>query len=202
MSDGTLLPQLIRFGVVGAAGFVADVGGFNLLRFAGGEGPLYAYPLSAKVASGVLATVVAWLGNRYWTFRDTRRAKAHQEFLLFAVVAGLGTLIAMLCLWVSHYVLGLTSALADNIAANVVGLGLALVFRFWAYRRHVFSSDGDGSALSEVAEHGHHHDAPAGAADTGAAERVADRAADRAADTGAAPSPLADGPEHGSHHVR
>jgi putative flippase GtrA len=133
------LPQLFRFSVVGAFGFVADVGGFNLLRYAGGEGPLHAYPLTAKVVSGVLATVVAWLGNRYWTFRHARREKAHHEFLLFAVVAGLGTLIAMSCLWVSHYLLGLTSPLADNVSANVIGLGLAVAFRFWAYRRHVFS---------------------------------------------------------------
>ena len=134
-----LLRQVFRFSVVGVFGIVADVGGFNHLRYAGGEGPLHAYPLTAKVVSGVLATVVAWLGNRYWTFRHSRREKAHHEFLLFAVVAGIGTLIAMSCLWVSHYLLRLTSPLADNLSANVVGLGLALAFRFWAYRRHVFS---------------------------------------------------------------
>ena len=44
--------QIFRFGVVGVLGLVADVGTFNLLRFAGGEGPLYDYPLSAKVISG------------------------------------------------------------------------------------------------------------------------------------------------------
>jgi hypothetical protein len=70
--------------------------------------------------------------------------------------------IAMTCLWISHYLIGLTSPLADNISANVVGLGLAVVFRFWAYRKHVFSGTGDGSALSSIAEleqehaqHGH-----------------------------------------------
>ena len=146
--EPSVLRQAFRFSVVGAFGFVADVGGFNLLRYAGGEGPLHAYPLTAKVISGVLATVVAWLGNRYWTFRHSRREKAHHEFLLFALVAGLGTLIAMSCLWVSHYLLALTSPLADNISANVIGLGLALTFRFWAYRRHVFSGSGDGSGVS------------------------------------------------------
>jgi putative flippase GtrA len=154
--------QVFRFGVVGALGFVADVGTFNLLRFAGGEGPLYDYPLSAKVISGIIATIVAWLGNRYWTFSHARREKAYHEFLLFALVAGLGTVIAMTCLWISHYLIGLTSPLADNISANVIGLGLAVVFRFWAYRKHVFSGTGDGSALSSIAEleqehaqHGH-----------------------------------------------
>jgi hypothetical protein len=40
---------------------------------------------------------------------------------------------------VSHYALGFTSPLGDNIAANVVGLGLATAFRFWSYRRWVFT---------------------------------------------------------------
>jgi len=150
--SSAMFGQLGRFGVVGALGFVTDVGGFNLLRFAGGEGPLHDYPLTAKVVSGTLATIVAWLGNRFWTFRNTRRDKAHHEFLLFAVVATLGTLISMACLWVSHYGLGYQSALADNVSANGVGLVLGTAFRFWAYRRHVFSQHGDHSGLSEIAE--------------------------------------------------
>lgn len=157
-AEPPVLHQLMRFGVVGAAGFATDVGGFNLLRFAGGEGPLHEYPLTAKVVSGVLATIVAWLGNRYWTFAHSRRDNAHHEFLLFALVAGIGTLIAMSCLWISHYVLGFTTPLADNISANGIGLLLAVAFRFWAYRRHVFSRSGDGSALSEVVEQIEHHD--------------------------------------------
>ena len=39
---------------------------------------------------------------------------------------------------VSHDVLGYTSRLADNISANVVGLALGAVFRFWTYRKFVF----------------------------------------------------------------
>jgi len=45
----------------------------------------------------------------------------------------------VLSLAVSHYLLGLQSPLADNISANVVGLAAGTTFRFWAYRRYVFS---------------------------------------------------------------
>jgi putative flippase GtrA len=150
-SASPLLRQFAKFGLVGVLGFVVDVGGFNLLRFAGGHGPLYEYPLSAKLVSGAAATVVAWLGNRYWTFRHTRRAAAHREFLLFAIVAVIGTLISLACLWISHYALNLRSPLADNLSANGIGLALAIAFRFWAYRQHVFvesaeSTDGPASA--------------------------------------------------------
>ena len=51
---------------------------------------------------------------------------------------GVGLLIALACLAISHYVLDLTSPLADNVAANVIGLGLGAAFRFWSYRRWVF----------------------------------------------------------------
>lgn len=133
-----LMPQLTKFALVGLIGFVVDVGGFNLLRFAGGEGPLYDYPLTAKVLSAALATVVAWLGNRYWTFRNVRRAEPHREFVLFVTMCTIGTGIALGCLALSHYVLDLRSPLADNISANGVGLALATTFRFWAYRSLVF----------------------------------------------------------------
>ncbi len=44
------------------------------------------------------------------------------------------------CLAFTRYVLGLTDPLADNIAANVVGLGLGTAARFWAIRRFIFLS--------------------------------------------------------------
>ena len=134
-----LASELARFGVVGLGGFVVDVGGFNLLRFAGGPGPLYDYPLTAKVISSDFGIVVAWLGNRYWTYAQQRRTKMHHEFAHFMAVCAVGIGISLGCLWVSHYALGFTSAVADNIATNVIGLGLATAFRFWAYRTHVFN---------------------------------------------------------------
>lgn len=147
-----LVPELSKFGVVGVMGLLVDVGGFNLLRYGvGGTGPLHEYPLSAKVISSALATVVAWLAHRYWTYAHARRSAAHHEFLLFVVACTLGTFIAVGCLAVSHYVLDLTSAFADNVSANVVGLGLATLFRFWAYRTHVFSEPEPEEVVSAAA---------------------------------------------------
>jgi len=50
----------------------------------------------------------------------------------------IGMVIALACLAISHYALGLTSMLADNISANGVGLVLGTSFRFWSYRTFVF----------------------------------------------------------------
>jgi putative flippase GtrA len=133
--------QLMKFGVVGLVGLVADVGVFNALRFAGGEGPLYSYPLTAKVISTALGIVVAWLGHRYWTFSQGRSLRVHHEFVLFVGVCLGGMAITLGCLGFSHYILGLTGPVADNISANVIGLGLATAFRFWAMRTHIFAGN-------------------------------------------------------------
>jgi len=133
-----LVREVAKFGTVGLVALVVDVGTFNLLRYAGGEGPLYDKPLTAKVISVVLATIVAYLGNRFWTYRTRRHQGYMREYVLFFVFNVIGLSIALVCLWLSHYVLGFTSPLADNLSANVIGLGLSTMFRFWSYRTYVF----------------------------------------------------------------
>ena len=136
-----LAHELVRFGVVGLLGYVVDVSVFNLLRYAGGEGPLHNKPLTAKALSVSVATLVTYFGNRHWTWRDRGRTAFRREYGLFFVFNGIGMAIAVGCLFVSHYLLDLTSPLADNISANVVGLGLGTLFRFWSYRTFVFPAD-------------------------------------------------------------
>jgi hypothetical protein len=86
---------------------------------------------------------------------------------LFFVLNFLGMGIALTCLAVSHYLLGFTSAVADNISANVVGLGLGMLFRFWSYRTFVFRKHPEDEALdlvghlAEDPHHGTDHHAPA-----------------------------------------
>lgn len=135
---GDLYREIAKFGIVGLSALVVDIGLFNILRFAGGEGPFYDKPLTAKVISVCVATVVAYTGNRLWTFRHRGRSHMAREVPLFFALNGVAMLIAVGCLWFSHYALGLDSPLADNISANVIGLGLGTLFRFWSYRKWVF----------------------------------------------------------------
>jgi putative flippase GtrA len=129
-----------KFGVVGGVAFVVDVTVFNALRFEGDlwSGPLSHKPITAKVLSVCVATAVSYLGNRHWTWHDRARRHVAREVTLFGLLNGVGMLIAVACLAVSHYALGFTSALADNVSANGVGLVLGTAFRFWSYRRWVF----------------------------------------------------------------
>jgi putative flippase GtrA len=146
-----LVRELVKFGLIGLVAFVVDVGGYNLLVFGphvssllGDEatrGPLHDIPLRAKILSVSVATLVSWLGNRYWTFRRRRRPAVAHELLLFVLFNLVGMLIAVACLGFSRYVLDLHTQLADNVSGNGVGLVLGTVFRFWAYRTVVFRGD-------------------------------------------------------------
>lgn len=134
-----LISQLLRFTAVGGIGLVVDVGIFNLLRITVlSPEHLHEGPVLAKVISTSVAIIVNWLGNRYWAFGPHRRPQALREGLEFALVSVGGMLIGIACLWVSHYVLGYTSLLADNVSSNVIGLALGTAFRFWLYRTWVF----------------------------------------------------------------
>lgn len=137
---GVLWREVIKFGVVGGVAYVVDLAVFNLLRFGPGE-LLGDKPLTAKAVSVAVATCVAWYGNRQWTFRRRRTAAPARELVQFFVINAIGLGIGLACLFVSHYVLGLRSPLADNVSANGVGLVLSTLFRFWAYRRFVFTTE-------------------------------------------------------------
>ena len=133
--------ELGKFGAIGLVAYVIDLTIFNILRFAGGEGPLYDKPLTAKVISVLAATTFAYFGNRHWTFKDRSRSSFRREYALFFILNAVGMMISLSCLWISHYVLGFESALADNIRANVIGLLLGTIFRFWGYHTWVFPND-------------------------------------------------------------
>lgn len=158
-SASRLVREVLIFGAVGMAGLVVDVGVFNALRYLG-PGVLEDKPLTAKVVSVLVATLVTYAGNRWITWRHRSHGKRSREVVLFFALNGAGMGIALGCLAISHYVLGLTSPLADNISANGVGLVLGTAFRFWSYRtivfRHPIAAAGDvktrSSEFSEPAD--------------------------------------------------
>jgi putative flippase GtrA len=137
---GRLIPQLIKFGLVGGVGFVANLVVFNaLMLLAFNPSHVEHASLIATAIATMVAIFLNWLGNRYWAFSTQRRTNTAREGMEFFVVSLVGMLIPLGCVWVSHYLLGHTSLLADNVANNVIGLGLGMIFRFALYRWWVFS---------------------------------------------------------------
>lgn len=136
--------EMGKFGIVGGVSYLVDTALFVLLV-------LVMESLTAKTLATLVAASVAFVGNRFWTWRHRARSGLAREYGLYFALNGIGLAIALACLGVSHYGLGAVwpafqTPLADVVAANVVGLGAGTSFRFWSYRRFVFrelSSDAD-----------------------------------------------------------
>ena len=73
---GRLVRELGKFGVVGGVSYVIDLTFFNLFL-----GPLGG--IGAKIASTVIAATCAFIGNRFWTWRDRERSGLRREYLLY-----------------------------------------------------------------------------------------------------------------------
>ena len=123
---------------MGAFGLAVDIGGYNALVHLGGDGWLAGQPLIAKTVSLIAGTTIAYVGNRFWTYRDRPRGRLAREYSLYMALSAVALVISLVCLALSRYVFGLNSPAADNVATNVVGLALGSVFRFLSYRRFVF----------------------------------------------------------------
>lgn len=136
-----LAAEVGKFGSVGALAYVVQLAVTNLV-WGLSDLPL----LVGQVVGTSCAIAVAFVGNRFWTFRDRARTGYGRETLLFLVMNGVGMLIQVGCLGFAVYVLGWEGQLAGNIAGNVVGVGLGTLFRFFSYRTWVFPPDpGPGS---------------------------------------------------------
>ncbi|MGX6602442.1 GtrA family protein [Micromonosporaceae bacterium Da 78-11] len=132
-----LLAEVGKFGTVGGIAFALDTVILNVLLHNGSE------PLVAKTISTVLATSVAFFGNRYWTWRDQVHSHMARQYTMFFLLNAIGLGIALSCLAISHYGLGqiwpsLQTPLADNISGQLIGTAVGTLFRFWSYRRFVF----------------------------------------------------------------
>ena len=106
----------------------------------GGPGPMHEDPLVAFVIANTVGMLVSYRGSRSWAFRDRAAVGVAGGRLAFFVINIASMVIPLACLSFTRYVLGLTDPVADNVSANVVGLGLGTLARFWAIRRFIFLS--------------------------------------------------------------
>ena len=144
-------PEAIRFGIVGLTGVALQFVVFNVLRYAGpgGAGVLVDKPITAQLIAICSAAVITYLGNRHWTYRHRERGNPWRELPVFLLLNAIAIGIGVMCLAISNYVLDLTSPVADNVSGNVIGLGLGTLFRFWSYRKFVFTGDSQAVVRTE-----------------------------------------------------
>lgn len=137
--------ELLRFGAVGIAGIVVNLGVFNLLRL----GPLAPDAevvgdddrvVTAKIIATVVSILFAWWAHRGWTFRGPKRHTPGRELVLFAAINGVAIVVEAVVVAISHHGLGFTSLFADNFA-SLIGIGLGTITRYVGYDLFVFTSE-------------------------------------------------------------
>jgi putative flippase GtrA len=141
-----MLPELLKFGVVGGLGSVIDLGGAAVLH-----SKYHVGPLEAKALSTAAATVLTYLGSRFWTFRDRENQELKREAVLFIVLNLVGLLIAEVVVGFVTYIMGMRGQLEYN-AASVLGTGLATIFRYCAYKKWVFLAPAEQSGLKSTSD--------------------------------------------------
>jgi putative flippase GtrA len=130
---GHLVHEIAKFGIVGGISYVVTVT-FN-----------YAYlliqrndQLTAYIVANVVATGVAYLGNRYWTYKDRDSAGDAREMGLFIAINGIAIAIQTGVAALTFYVLHMTSHIENFFSKFVLAIGIGMAFRFWSYRTFIF----------------------------------------------------------------
>ncbi|MBO0896389.1 MULTISPECIES: GtrA family protein [Arthrobacter] len=127
--------EVAKFGTVGAFAFVVDNGLWWLLY----HGVLEGSATKARLISASAATLFSWVANRFWTFRRRRQNNVTRELVLFLIINGVGIVISSGFTWVAQYPMGITDAKWLGFA-GIVGIGVATILRFFAYRFWVFNA--------------------------------------------------------------
>ncbi|MGW1618127.1 GtrA family protein [Streptomyces sp. NPDC002172] len=129
-----LVREVAKFGAVGGAGILVNLGVFNLVRHVT-DLPV----VRASVIATVVAIIFNYLGFRYWTYRDREKSGRTKELTLFLLFSAVGLVIENGLLYLATYGFGWDSPLQSNVF-KFVGIGVATLFRFWSYRTWVFKA--------------------------------------------------------------
>lgn len=128
-----LTQEFAKFGTIGVINLFVNFAVFNLLIHT----VLRDGELKAKAVAAAVATTSAYFMNRHWTYRDRPKSTLRREYSLFIFFNVVGLLIEVSVVGITKYGLHQTNVIALNIS-TAIGIALGTLFRFWAYRTHVF----------------------------------------------------------------
>jgi len=143
-----LANELAKFGVVGIVGVVIQMAALAVL--------LDVMP-GATVRANIIATLIAigtnYIGYRFWVYRDADAQTRAREITLFLIFSGIGLVIQNAVLYALTYGLDM-HAKSVALFFTMIGIGVATLFRFWAYRTFVFTRSADSADGGAVAAAG------------------------------------------------
>jgi putative flippase GtrA len=186
-----LIHEAAKFGVVGIVGVIITNGGYGLLHNTFGLGPV-----TATTIATIVATAISYVANRYWSFRHRERTGVAREGVIFFVLNGVGLLIQDAVVAFNFYILGNGNNKAAEFIALNAGIALATLFRFWSYRKWVWTEPADGAEAGTGEHQPPAAPSPAMAAHLAARQHVPGQNGD-----GHAPSQNGDGHAPGLLHA-
>ncbi|WP_051217979.1 GtrA family protein [Nocardioides insulae] len=137
----TLLGEAGRFLAVGGVATLVAFTLFNLLVHGlvdGAVAVMADQPIPAYVLANTVGMAISYRLSRYWAFKDRPPQHSDGGRTMFVLINVVTMSLPVACLWFSRDVLGHDSPLADNLAANVIGLAAGMLARFYLFRRFVF----------------------------------------------------------------
>jgi putative flippase GtrA len=137
--------ELLKFAVVGGTTFLIDNAVWYGLKLT----VLQTKPITAKAIAIIVATIVSYVLNREWSFRTRGGRERHHEAALFFLISGIAVGVNLIPLGISRYWLDLhvpdvtrfVQETADFVSGSIIGMLLAMFFRFWGFKRWVFPDE-------------------------------------------------------------
>src|SRR5436305_1881177 len=137
--------ELLKFAIVGGVCFAVT----NVVTYALRLTILRGQPITALAIGVLVATIVSYVLNREWSFRTRGGRERHHEAALFFVISGLAVVVNLIPLYLSRYAFHLETPFvsrwvqetADFVSGSIIGMLMAMVFRFWGFKKWVFPAD-------------------------------------------------------------
>ncbi len=127
-----LVKEMSAFGVVGGVNFMVDLATYQVMYSMLAQGALV-----SKVASTAITSTLAYFMHRHWSFAHRAKSGVRREFTLFILLSAASLFIGLAVIGAARYGLGQTDIVVLQIA-NVISIGVGVIFRFYAYKRWVF----------------------------------------------------------------
>lgn len=129
--------QLSKFGLIGVANTVIDLGIYNLFIFMSDVSS--GYLIAVFKSFSVLAAIVnSYIWNKFWSFEKKETGNVGEEFTQFLLVSLVGLLLNVGITSFVVNVIGAPTGIADKTWANIGGLTASILVLTWNFIGYKF----------------------------------------------------------------
>mgnify|MGYP003394063952 CR=1 FL=1 len=129
--------QLSKFGLIGVANTVIDLGIYNLFIFMSDVSS--GYLIAVFKSFSVLAAIVnSYVWNKFWSFEKKETGNVGEEFTQFLLVSLVGLLLNVGITAFVVNIIGAPAGIADKTWANIGGLTASILVLTWTFIGYKF----------------------------------------------------------------